>query len=153
MSFLIWSCGSWIYNYLCNQCLSLLMLWVRIWIRARCTTLCDKVCQWLAIGRRFSPGPPASHNLRYEYKGVMVFNTTFNNFQLYLGGEYKENKFIHQVQIDQKPCKEIYWQFTDKNTVVPVNIINKWSNKFDIEEPNGVLIFSDSSSLSKNNNL
>ena len=24
-----WSYGSWIYNYLCNQCLSLLMLWVR----------------------------------------------------------------------------------------------------------------------------
>jgi hypothetical protein len=28
--------------------LSPLMLWVRISIRARCTTLCDKVCQWLA---------------------------------------------------------------------------------------------------------
>jgi hypothetical protein len=31
------------------------MLWVRISIRARCTTLCDKVCQWLATGRWFSP--------------------------------------------------------------------------------------------------
>jgi hypothetical protein len=29
-----WSHGSWIYNYLCNQCLSPLMLWVRISIRA-----------------------------------------------------------------------------------------------------------------------
>jgi hypothetical protein len=52
-----WSYGSWIYNYLCNQCLSPLMLWVRISIRVRCTTLCDKVCQWLAIGLWFSPGP------------------------------------------------------------------------------------------------
>ena len=42
------SYGSWTYNYLCNQCLSPLMLWVQILIRARCTTLCDKVCQWLA---------------------------------------------------------------------------------------------------------
>jgi hypothetical protein len=25
-----WSYGSWIYNYLCNQCLSALMLWVQI---------------------------------------------------------------------------------------------------------------------------
>ena len=49
-----WSHGSWIYNYLCNQCLSLLMLWVRISNKARCTTLCDKVCQW------FSPGPRVS---------------------------------------------------------------------------------------------
>jgi len=54
-----WSYGSWIYNYLCNQCLSALMLWVRISIRARCT-LCDKVCQWLVTGQRFSPGPPVS---------------------------------------------------------------------------------------------
>jgi hypothetical protein len=45
---------SWIYNYLCNQCLSSLILWVRISIRARCTTLCDEVCQWLATGRWFS---------------------------------------------------------------------------------------------------
>ena len=56
----LWSYGSWIYNYLCNQCLSPLMLWVQISIRARCTTLCDKVCQWLATGRWFSPGPPVS---------------------------------------------------------------------------------------------
>jgi hypothetical protein len=50
-----WSYGSWIYNYLCNQCLSPLMLWVRISIRVRCTTLCDKVCQWLAKGLWISP--------------------------------------------------------------------------------------------------
>ena len=52
--------GSWTYNYLCNQCLSPLMLWVRISIRARRTTVCDKVCQWLACGRWFSPGAPVS---------------------------------------------------------------------------------------------
>jgi hypothetical protein len=55
-----WSYGRWIHNYLCSQWLSPLMLWVRIWIRARCTTLCDKVCQWLATGRWFSPGHPVS---------------------------------------------------------------------------------------------
>jgi hypothetical protein len=52
--------GSWIYNYICNQSLPPLMLWVRISIRARCTTLCDKVCQWLATGQWFSPGSPVS---------------------------------------------------------------------------------------------
>ena len=56
----LWSYGSWIFNYLCNRCLSPLMLWVRISIKARCTTLCDKVCQWLATGRWFSPGPLVS---------------------------------------------------------------------------------------------
>ena len=37
------------------------MLWVRISIRARCTTLCDKDWQWLTTGWWFSPGPPISH--------------------------------------------------------------------------------------------
>jgi len=32
-----WSYGSWIYNYLCNQCLSPLKLWVWIPLMARCT--------------------------------------------------------------------------------------------------------------------
>ena len=57
-----WSYDSWIYNYLCNQCLSPLTLY--IWIPFRRvvldTTLCDKVCQWLATGRWFSPVTPVS---------------------------------------------------------------------------------------------
>jgi len=32
-----WSYASWIYNYLCNQCLSSLMLWVRTLFMVRCT--------------------------------------------------------------------------------------------------------------------
>jgi len=32
-----WSYGSWIYNYLCNQCISPLKLWFRIPLMARCT--------------------------------------------------------------------------------------------------------------------
>jgi hypothetical protein len=56
----LWSYGSWIYNYLCNQCISPLMLWVRISIRARCTTLRGKVCQWLATGWCFFPCPTVS---------------------------------------------------------------------------------------------
>ena len=55
-----WLYGSWIYNYICNLYLSSLMLWVRILLMARCITVCDKVCQWLAAGRWFSPGPPVS---------------------------------------------------------------------------------------------
>jgi hypothetical protein len=53
-----WSYGIWIYNYLCNQCLLPLTLWVQIMIRRGVldTTLCDKVCQWLATGWWFSPG-------------------------------------------------------------------------------------------------
>jgi len=58
----LWLYGSWIYNYLCNQCISPLTLWVRIPLRRGVldTTLCDKVCQCLAAGRWFSLGTPVS---------------------------------------------------------------------------------------------
>jgi hypothetical protein len=50
---------SWMWSfsdYLCNQCLSPLTLWVQIQFRRGVldTTLCGKVCQWLANGRWFS---------------------------------------------------------------------------------------------------
>ena len=48
------------YCWLFNISLLPLMLWVRISIRARCTILCDKVCQWLLTGRWFSLGPLVS---------------------------------------------------------------------------------------------
>jgi hypothetical protein len=49
---------------LCNKCLPQLTLWVRIPSRRGVldTTLCDKVCQWLATGRWFSLGPPVFSN-------------------------------------------------------------------------------------------
>ena len=52
-----WSYDSWIYNYLSNQCLSPLTLWVQTPLRRGLldTTLCDKVCHWLAAGLWFSP--------------------------------------------------------------------------------------------------
>ena len=62
-----WSYGNWIFNYPCNQCISPLMLWVRISTRARCTTLCDQVCQWLTTGRWFSPGTPVSSTNKTDH--------------------------------------------------------------------------------------
>jgi hypothetical protein len=51
-----------IFNYLCNQCLSPLKLWVQVSLRRGVldTTLCDKVCQWLVAGRWFSTGTQVS---------------------------------------------------------------------------------------------
>ena len=58
----MWPYGSWIYNFLCNQSLSPQTLWVQIPFRRGVldTRLCDKICQWLASGRWFSPGTPLS---------------------------------------------------------------------------------------------
>ena len=68
----------WIYNYLWNQCLSPLTLWVGIpllWGVLE-ATLCDKTCQWLATGRWFSLRTPISstnktdHAPRYNWNSV-----------------------------------------------------------------------------------
>ena len=96
----LWLYGSWIYNYLCNQCLSPLMLWVSISIRARCTTLCDKVCQWLAIGRRFSLGPPVSYTNKTDRHDIaeillkVALNTISKPSNLYLEWEEKSFEFV-----------------------------------------------------------
>ena len=58
------------YNYLCNQCLSPLMLRVQISFMARCTTLCDKVCQWFATGWWFSPGYPVSSTNKTDHHDI-----------------------------------------------------------------------------------
>jgi hypothetical protein len=76
-----WSYCCWIYNYyLCNHRLSPHMLWVRISIVARCTTLCDKVCQWFETGRWFSLGIPVYYTnktVRQRYKWNIVETVLF----------------------------------------------------------------------------
>jgi hypothetical protein len=52
-----WSYRSWIYNYLCNECLSPLTLWVRIPIRR--VILDTTLCELRKVGG-FSPGTPVS---------------------------------------------------------------------------------------------
>jgi hypothetical protein len=48
------------------------MLWVRISFRARWTTLCDQVCQWLATGRWFSLGPPVSSTNKSDHHDIYL---------------------------------------------------------------------------------
>jgi hypothetical protein len=80
----LWSYGSWIFNYLCNEC-----LWYHHWscaIRARCTTLCDKDCQWLATGRCFSPGPPVSSINKTDRHDIaeILLKVVLNTMYMYI---------------------------------------------------------------------
>ena len=56
-----WSYDSWIYNYLCNQCLTPLTLWVRTPLRRG-----DRVFQWLTADRCSSPGTTVSSTNKTE---------------------------------------------------------------------------------------
>ena len=66
------SYGSWIYNYICNQCLSPVTLWVRILLRwyVLDTTLCGKVCQWLPTAWWFSLGTLVSSTNKTDHHGI-----------------------------------------------------------------------------------
>ena len=89
----LWSYGSWIYNYLWNQCLSPLMLWIRTALRLGVldTTLCDKVCQWLVAGRWFSLGTLDSstnktdcHNIAEILLKVMLNTISHKPSKMYI---------------------------------------------------------------------
>jgi hypothetical protein len=108
-----WSYDSWIYNYLCNQCLSPPKMWFRIPLRRGVlnTTLCDKVCHWLAAGRWFSPGTHISSTNKTEHHNITeillkVVNTITLSLNLMVtishlytaGNQHKQNSWF---------CKEI----------------------------------------------
>ena len=96
-----WLYGSWIYNYLCNQCLSPLTLWV--WISLMWgvlhTTLCDKVCQWLPTGRWFSSGTPVSSTNKNDCHDIteILLKVALNIIPLTLNDI---NKVYNQVKVN-----------------------------------------------------
>ena len=109
----LWSYGSWIYNYICNRCLSPLMLWVRLPLRARCTTLCDKVCQRLETCWWFSPGPPVSSTNKTDCHDIteillkVALNTIKPNLNLMckLGCIYREV----YAELGMKESMKLIW--------------------------------------------
>ena len=69
-----WSHGSWIYNYLCNQCSSPLCsceFKSRSWQGVLDTTLCDKVCQRFETDR-FSPNSSTNKTDRHDITKLLL---------------------------------------------------------------------------------
>jgi hypothetical protein len=108
-----WSHGSYIYNYLCNQCISPLNLWVRIPFVAKCT--------------------------RYNIMWLMVFNATFNNISVISWGSVL---LLEETEENHLPVAS-HWQTLSHNVVSSTphlrgvrthNFLteNSWSDKQDI---------------------
>ena len=59
------------------------MLWVRIAIRARCTTLCDRVCHWLPTSLWFSTGTPGSSTNKTDHHDIteMLLEVVLNTIK------------------------------------------------------------------------
>jgi hypothetical protein len=96
------------------------MFWVRISIRARYTTLCDKVRQWLATCRWFSPEPTVSSTNkadRHDKTEILLkvaLNTTkqTNSEMSHIWKEYLTSKIIKQDK-----SSKYYTLCVEQNTV------------------------------------
>ena len=66
--------------------------------RARCTTLCGKVGQWLATGRWFSPGTPVSSTNKTDGRDI--------------------TEILLKVALStMRPSKQTYWTSCNKTTI------------------------------------
>ena len=127
----MWSYGSWIYDYLCNNFLPL-KLWVWILFRQGVldTTLFDKVCQRLATGLWFSPGSLVSSTNKTDRHDIteillkVVLNTITNPIpQIYTLPKFHKlvalNCMLHyQHQYNSKSRRTLKMSRT--KTVIPV---------------------------------
>ena len=125
-----WSYGSWIYNYLCNQCLSPITLWEGGVLD---TTLCDKICQWLAAGWWFSSGTLVFSTNKTDCHNVTelllkVALNTINHKPILEKwmNVFLKQKLVHKKWESKHRCN-VYWELTNTDFKV-------WAILF-IEEP------------------
>jgi hypothetical protein len=102
-----WSYGSWIYNYLCNQCLSLLKLWVRIQLRRGVldTILCNILsltCGRSVIQLPYDHGHGSRlywfhHKIQYQNQSIVINPRT--NKKCISKNKFNKNKlFIYKMK-------------------------------------------------------
>ena len=101
-----WSYGSWIYNYVCNQCLSLLKLCVRIPLRQGVidATLCYKVCKWLATGQWFSLSTSVSSTNKTDRHDIteILLKVALNTMP---------SSLVHQAHLSVSVCVSLFKEY------------------------------------------
>ena len=68
--------------------------------RSGCTTLCDKVGQWLATGRWFSQGPPVSSTNKTDCHDIneILLEVALNNINVVLNWHiWSELQTVHRI--------------------------------------------------------
>ena len=121
-----WSHGSLIYNNLCNQSLLPLMFWSVV-----DATLCEKVCQWLAIGRWLSSGAPVSstnktnrHDITQILFKVALSTVNHTKTMNYIVSENRVTFLIN--------CTCIWLTLSNIGFAMPNLRFNKLRNSYDL---------------------
>ena len=92
---------------------------IRSWWGVLDTTLCDKVCQWLATGRWFSPGTPVSSTIKTTCHDIteILLKVALNTINLNLLSENVILKSQDNVTFNNSYDK--YWKkFTKQETTI-----------------------------------
>ena len=101
-----WSYSSWIYNYICTQCIFPLTLLFQIPLR-QCvldTTLCDKVFQWHAAGRWYSGYSSTSTNKTDRHDiTVILLKVALNTI----------TPTPQPLEIKYPVCYKMHWEITN----------------------------------------
>jgi hypothetical protein len=111
------------YNYLCIQCLSPLKLCVRMLLN---TALCDKVFQWLATGRWFSP-VSLFNSLSFSGNRSLSISPGVSKSQV----DYYLVRFFSVISIDL--CDKVFQWLATGRWFSPVSSNNK-TDRDDITE-------------------
>ena len=98
----------------CNQCLLPLMLWVRISIRVKCTTLCNKVCQWLVTGRWFALGLCSSFLHEKNWPPRYIWNIVESSVKHHQTNQYCLS-LNQKVKEAASPMIKEKWKFTTRS--------------------------------------
>ena len=126
----LWSYSSWIYNYmylLRNQCLSPLMLWGRISIMARCTTLCDKVTCDRSVVFSGSTNKTDRHNIAEILLKLALNTIKPNRILLRYGNIMFIETYSFQRRFNCVMCGNIDWrEYSQKHSIV---IIISWTKQ------------------------
>ena len=93
---------SWIYNYLCKECLSPQSSWRGVID----TTLCDKVCQWLATDQWFLSGIPVSSINKTDRHDIteILLKVALNTMNLIQNGHHYHH---HSLIMNRK----LFWVY------------------------------------------
>ena len=132
-----WSYGSWIYIYLCDQCPSPLKLWVWIPLRRGVlnTTLCDKVCQWIAAGQWFSPGTPISSTNKIDRHDITEILKNLNVlFCRRQQNNFWYSKYNYRTGLGKKPVPVVKGCSLDDSLLSPSTLYMLSSGLFFLSE-------------------